>query len=274
MECEVNKGDRVLLLWDGKLEVEQLQEVVQKIQKAVESESLCQVENSQHLIESKHPQSSIDVVLLGIITPQMNPSAEVLEEIIRLLKPNGRLLVHLTKAVVDSNKLVYNLRVAGFVNISSLSAENSMIRITCAKPNYEVGSSARLPFASKATGATDGAKKVWALSAQDMLDADVELVDPDELIHEADFKKPDPIQLKGSCGEEKKRKACKNCTCGLAEKLEEETLAKSVTVPKSSCGNCYLGDAFRCASCPYRGLPAFKPGEKILLTEEQVSADS
>lgn len=89
----------------------------------------------------------------------------------------------------------------------------------------------------------------------------------------------------------KRRRACKDCSCGLAQRLEAEDKAKrsnadadlaklsaadlnevdfTVQGKVGSCGNCALGDAFRCDGCPYIGLPAFKPGEEVRLLSNDV----
>lgn len=91
----------------------------------------------------------------------------------------------------------------------------------------------------------------------------------------------------------KRRRACKDCSCGLKEKLEAEETEKRTQADSAlnalklgadelaevdftvqgkvgSCGSCALGDAFRCAGCPYIGLPAFKPGEEVRLLNNDV----
>ncbi|RKF62344.1 Fe-S cluster assembly protein DRE2 [Erysiphe neolycopersici] len=115
-----------------------------------------------------------------------------------------------------------------------------------------------------------------------------ELIDEDTLLTEEEINRPLNIPAECAPRAGKRRRACKDCTCGLAEKLAAEDAARrsdadaqlrvlklgvdelaevdfTVQGKIGSCGNCSLGDAFRCASCPYIGMPAFKPGEEVRL---------
>ncbi|KAL8392532.1 hypothetical protein RB595_002646 [Gaeumannomyces hyphopodioides] len=117
---------------------------------------------------------------------------------------------------------------------------------------------------------------------------DDDVIDEDDLMNEEDLMRP--IQQPPECAPKpgKKRRACKDCTCGLAERLEakdkvrrdkadaqlktlklaSEDLAEldfTVQGKTGSCNSCSLGDAFRCADCPYIGLPPFKPGEEVTI---------
>merc|ERR1712000_669040 len=120
---------------------------------------------------------------------------------------------------------------------------------------------------------------------------DDELIDENELLTADDLARPivQPPECQPKPG--KRRRACKDCTCGLAERMNAEDQARrdaadsalnsmklkpdelaevdfTVQGKTGSCGNCSLGDAFRCDGCPYIGLPPFKPGEEVKIMND------
>jgi len=257
LESVQNLPDKqVLIVWGADSSPSNLQQLVEDI-KSRGCKNVV-VENVDRLIISGHPKSCFDLVFSNITEPYaVSHTFELLSEVIRILKPNGVFYAN----EKNGSTLSSNLKLTGFSKIDS-KYKGEIVEFSAHKPNFEVGASSQLSF---------GKTAVWSLS-DSLVDDQVELINEDDLLDDNDLLKPTSESLK-VCGTTGKRKACKDCSCGLAEELSGGKEVATATTGKSSCGSCYLGDAFRCASCPYLGMPAFKPGEKVQLSERQLNAD-
>ncbi|KAH7343263.1 cytokine-induced anti-apoptosis inhibitor 1, Fe-S biogenesis-domain-containing protein [Rhizoctonia solani] len=189
----------------------------------------------------------------------------------------------LAKAIVPNGKLHFSnppqafesdVRAAGLQVVSQ--TDGTLVAQAPAAP--AAPAAVKLPKRDKAAKAA-----LWSLNAPS-----TNIIDPDSLLTAADKAKPVPTCEPVNPDAPRRKRACKGCTCGLAEieaaeavvmldgmvdgnaravSGDEKTrlIAAAKAAPKatSSCGSCFLGDAFRCASCPYLGLPAFQPGQKV-----------
>jgi len=148
-----------------------------------------------------------------------------------------------------------------------------------------------LPRRGKVTS-QDSGKKASKTALWTLVSPSTPSIDAEALLTPDDRQRPVVCDPATPSSAPRKKKACKGCTCGLAEieKAEEDAeqvelakrlkvvlldedgvvevdatngvdkererlkkAAESATKATSSCGSCYLGDAFRCSSCPYRG---------------------
>lgn len=114
---------------------------------------------------------------------------------------------------------------------------------------------------------------------KESIQGDTDILDDEEILAKSTVEVPEtcpPATSWNPAPNAPRKRACKNCSCGLAELEKVESAGKAMidtNKSKSSCGSCYLGDAFRCAGCPYRGMPAFKPGEQITLSNDLLQDD-
>lgn len=240
-----------------------------------------------HLLFPPTPQETIH-----FLTPP------ILSQLYKSLLPNGRInLASITPG--EKQKIEHALLIEGFlkqeddifvvpdfveksvsigINRSGKS-KNAVVPVAVFKPQQEK-------------------EKINGVGFSDEISDDDELIDEDELM--ADETLSSLALISPTCEPEldaagkpkKRRRACKDCTCGLKEKIQAEDIAvrsaaddallsqqKSQSQMKNvgggnevkiassdlaeidftteggkvgSCGNCFLGDAFRCDGCPYK----------------------
>lgn len=183
---------------------------------------------------------NIDAIIFDGKTVQ--PTSELIAKASGLAKPDAVIIIQNIPPDLVANT-EFLVRTNGLVNPEIIQTEKGQMTAIVRKPKYDVGSATKLNLSRKPAAA------VWKLDGDDD-----ETIDPDELLDEEDYAKPDPTSLRGKfklsikslfiwkfwfevCGTTGKRKACKDCTCGLADELDNEAAIKRGDGPKSSCGS-------------------------------------
>uniref|UniRef100_A0A2K6SGH2 Anamorsin n=1 Tax=Saimiri boliviensis boliviensis TaxID=39432 RepID=A0A2K6SGH2_SAIBB len=249
--------------------VEALKDLVDKLQMLTGNEGCVSVENINQLF--------FDIILSGLVLGSTTlRSAEILAEIACILQLGGCLFLKepVETAADNNSKVKTTSKLCSALTPSGLSVQEHLgyesdslllVEITGIKPDFESSPSVKL-------AGYPAAAKLWTLSDNDMENDSMDLIDSDELLDPEDLKKPDVASLPAaSCGEGKKRKTCQSCNRGLAGELEKQKSRRQTSSQATSaCGNGHLGDTCRCASCPYLGMSAFRPGEKVLLSDSNL----
>jgi hypothetical protein len=211
-----------------------------------------------------------------------NHTDELLSDLLWTLSPGGLLTVQEPLSAVQSD-LESRFRLAGFVDVVCTRGDASYT-IKAKKPDWEEGAAFKLV---KKTGVAFPAKNAWKLDDKDLIEDDL-IAEEELVLDDVQTVLPGSLPIasgaQDECGPSKK--ACKNCVCGRAEEeakgdkqsQEKSLLEKGIAEVKDGklvvdtgkmgqggCGSCSLGDAFRCAGCPSRGLPAYSVGQKVVL---------
>lgn len=209
------------------------------------------IDTDVQLLESYSPSTFDEARVLWKM-----PSDSIQAELYRVLKPKGKILVE--KAIADrptGQVLVTDLQITGFMDLMAAKDPITGDRFVVGeKPNWDNCDVAKINVSKGSSGIVK------------MVDSkDEEFVDENDLLN-AEIVVNEPLDC-GSTDNSGKRRACKDCSCGLADITDDI----DTVIDKSACGNCYKGDAFRCGNCPFLGKPAFDANSttvKLSLTDD------
>jgi hypothetical protein len=158
------------------------------------------------------------------------PSRDELKRLASALEESGTLTLHCPlkpDAFLDC-------LLAGFTKPQVQKLENGKETLICQRHNGSITQGASVPLKNNQTA---------------------DFVDEDELLREEDKVRPAPV---ADCGETVKKRACKDCTCGLAEQE-----AQAEPIQKSSCGSVHewIGLTFSVIWEMHSAVPVVPIGE-------------
>jgi hypothetical protein len=180
--------------------------------------------------------SSFDHILSSSSLP-----AATLTDLLGLLRPGGRLVIAVQGGAAEEAAKM-DLILSGFVDVAAAAKSGDSVELVAQRPPWAENASVPLNLKKKAVpapAASAPAKDVWNLAADDTNDLD--LVGEDDLLARDPVVLP--VKVAADCGpaaEGQKKKACKNCSCGLAEQQQAEEKGGaqfSNAKPISSCGS-------------------------------------
>jgi hypothetical protein len=197
------------------------------------------------------PAESLDVLVVGEGASASNDA--LWASALHALVPGGTLFAKFPAGISINETQVKDLLVlSGFVSATTSLGAGGLV-MQAARPSWKPALA--LPLAKK----KKKQEQAW------------ELVDEESLLED------DCAGTLTGTGNDLapvvKKKACKNCSCGLKE-LESapvrlDVAPDNINEDARGCGSCAKGDAFRCGDCPYLGLPTFTPGTKPEIVEKE-----
>lgn len=172
-------------------------------------------------------------------------------------------------AAALSNQATVTVRIDPAVTTDVVSKIHTSFLLAGLQANGEAKeeNGTRIVTAVKAANSVSAPIKLWNMDDDDDL-----LIDEDNLLADSSNLLAPPPAMSAVAATDADdcagREPCADCTCGRSENKAKQQQQQG-RVETSACGKCHLGDAFRCASCPHLGKPAFKPGEEHLVLDLQ-----
>lgn len=195
-----------------------------------DSEEFCHIKTNE-LVASSEEYDQLLIISNALVT------FSYLSKVLKCLKPHSKISIKYVKggeSVISSTEAETEMKLCGLISVVVNACEgDELFEISGNKPNSSQG--VRRPQKSK-----DVLKSIISAPTDS---ASVRLLDDSDLLKDEDLVRNSPNESAEECGPQAKKKACKNCSCGLkeveeqAQQLTSEPVVVDTANAKSSCGS-------------------------------------